>query len=168
GAGLLRYLVHAGIAVLLILLLSVPFLLLFPLLKLRGKWITKRKTCFGESHQSTISLAFPSISGNGVLCTLAEALSLDRFPLLFKVLEGRIAVIGSNPQETGGNTGRYPSLAAGYRPALYSYAEAEDWPVNSEEGAIVERYFASHGGLFQDLVLVVKAFLNRMHSKDRQ
>jgi NDP-sugar pyrophosphorylase family protein len=168
GSLISRYLVHAFIAAIFIILLCIPFLLLLPFLVLQGKWKKESKSCHSERHDRNIVLPLASVSGSGLSGRMAAALSLDRFPLLFMVLFGRIALIGSCPLEADSKDERHPSVSTGYRPAVFSYAEAEDWPAEAGDRAIVERYYASHSTMFQDMVLAAKAFLNRMHANDRQ
>ncbi|NTU93331.1 MAG: NDP-sugar synthase [Chlorobiaceae bacterium] len=168
GLGLFRYLFHAAVSLLFILLLFIPYLLLAPLLKIQGKWKNRTMTFQGVQQGKNVIVVRPSIAGEGVLSGLARSLSLDRFAMLFSALSGRVAVIGSFPVEAGRHQEAATSvLMPGYRPAVFSYAEAEDWPVNAEDSSIVERYYAVHGSPVQDMVLTVKAFLNRIHAQDQ-
>lgn len=164
GSGLFRYLFHAIVALLLILLLSLPYLMLVPILKAQGRWKTGSFTFHDIRQGKNLRFVMPSIADEGGIGSLAKALSLDRFPMLFRALAGTIAVIGSFPVEVSHRL-EAGYAATGYRPAVFSYAEAEDWPVNAEDSAIVEQFYAAHGSPVRDMVLTIKAFLNRIHSK---
>lgn len=139
SATLLRKTIHALAAAILILLQAIPVIILYPLLRLQGKWKN------GPITQQT-----------GLAETLAAKLSLERFPLLPKVLLGQLAIIGSAPR----------SNSPGCRPAVFSYAEAEDWPVTGSDAAIVERYHAVHSTPFNDIGMTIKALINRPHKRN--
>ncbi|NTU97146.1 MAG: NDP-sugar synthase [Chlorobiaceae bacterium] len=168
GLVLIRYLAHAAIALLLILLLILPYLFFRILLSVTAKWQTRAVTFYGANEGKSFTSALPSISCGGTTCSLFTRLSLDRFPMFFHVLAGKIGVIGSFPLEVKESGHGETEIFSGYRPAVFSYAEAEDWPADAGESAIVERYYAVHGTPAQDIVLTVKAFLNRMHPGEQE
>jgi NDP-sugar pyrophosphorylase family protein len=141
---LLRKTIHALAAAILILLQALPIIILYPLLKLQGKWKNE-----------------PETQQTGQAETLAAKLSLDRFPLLPKVLIGRLAIIGSAPRENCA-----ANKNPGCRPAVFSYAEAEDWPVTGSDAAIVERYHAVHSTPLNDIGMTIKALINRPHNRN--
>jgi NDP-sugar pyrophosphorylase family protein len=158
-----RKTVHAIAAAILITMQLIPFLLLFPLLKLQGRWCSGTTTCHADSSGKTFTLPTAEITGNSPAGSLAAAISLDRLPLLLRVIIGQLTIIGSSPIPASGETGDKPSAKSGYRPAVFSYAEAEDWPVNSSDAAIVERYYTIHSTPLNDIGLTMKALLNKLY-----
>ncbi len=156
-----RTVVHSLISLLAITILLIPFLLLWPLLRLTGKWTSTPTDIIDAKRSGTITLGRVVLGKQGALNTLAAALSLDLFPMLFRVLAGQLALIGSTPalEETAG--------MFGYRPGVFSYAEAEEWPGSgdSEDAAIVESFHIAHSNPVSDIGLFIKAYINRLQEK---
>jgi hypothetical protein len=160
-----RKIVHTLGALVLIVLLAVPFLIVSTLLRLGGGWKPTRVDCLSEKPGATISLGKVEPNVKNALGAIASSLSLDRYAWLFRVLTGQLALIGSSPLPSGETR---PDATAGppaARPAVFSYAEAEEWPATGGDAAIVERYHLVHSGPISDIGLVVKAFVNRPHEK---
>ncbi|NTW52132.1 MAG: NDP-sugar synthase [Chlorobiaceae bacterium] len=158
----IRKTVHLLAAAILVALQLIPFLLLFPLLKLLGRWKSGMAICHGAGHGKSFTLPTTLITGNGPLASLASSLSLDRLPLLLRIFTGQLAIIGSTPVPVTLETVVLPGEHQGYRPAVFSYAEAEEWPVNDSDAAIVERYFIVHSTPLKDISMTLKALLNRL------
>jgi hypothetical protein len=161
-----RKTVHAVAAAILISMQLFPFLLLFPLLKLQGSWSSGTTTCQGDSSGKSFSMPTSEITGTGLAVSLAAAISLDRLPMLLRVVTGQLAIIGSAPIIVSDRTTSFPAGNPGYRPAVFSYAEAEDWPVNGSDAAIVERFYAMHSTPVKDIGMTIKALLNKLYEKN--
>jgi len=161
---LFQSIVHGLAALLLILLQLIPFLILWPILTLQGKWKKSTNSYYTAVSEKYLILTTTAIERTGPLSTLAAALSLDRFTLLFRVLIGQLAIIGSWPHVvTPSNITEHSSTESCCRAAVFSYAETEEWPVNIGDTAIVERYYAAHGNPMKDIALTLKALFNRIH-----
>lgn len=160
-----RKVAHALAALVMISVLAVPFLFLWPLLKLGGRWRSVQIDCLSENPGETISLGKVELDATNALGAIAATLSLDRYFRLFRVLTGQLALIGSTPLPAEAQHPNTPANALAYRPGLFSYAEAEQWPATGGDAAIVERYHLVHSGPISDIGLVVKAFVNRPHEK---
>lgn len=160
---LLRTIVHTLTAIVLILLLVIPFILITPILAVQGKWKSSRKTCYDHTCKGVISLPDVSIERSGPLSAIAFALSLDRLPTLFRVVGGKLSLIGNAPIAAEEKNLSPPAATPGYRPAVFSYAEAENWPVGGSDAAIVERFYAIHSNPLQDIGLTMKSLINRFH-----
>ncbi len=152
--------VHSCIAVLLILILLLPYLLLRPILKSRGSWSTKQIIYHSAKPRCKVALPVTTLRKKGMLSTLAVFFSLDRFLWLFKVLSGHLDIIGSRLIEVNQES------KAHYRPGVFSYAEAEDWPQNDSDSDIVNHYYAVHSNLFKDVAMTHKALFNRIHQEN--
>jgi len=161
-----RNAVHAVVAAILIAMQLIPFLLLFLFLKLQGRWRSGTKTCLADCTGNTITLPTAEITGTGLAASLAAAISLERLPLLFRVITGQLAIIGSAPIIASDQTTGLPAGNPGYRPAVFSYAEAEEWPVNGSDAAIVERFYSMHSTPFKDIGMTIKALLNKLYEKN--
>jgi hypothetical protein len=160
-----RKIVHALIALIFIAVLAVPFLLLWPLLKLAGRWQSTRIDCLSESPGKTIRLGKVVLEAGKAPGVIATALSLDRYLWLFRVLAGQLALIGSTPLSADTAQASDPSGSLACRPAVFSYAEAEEWPASGGDAAIVERYHLAHSNPASDIGLTFKAFINRLQEK---
>ena len=160
---LLQFLVHSFAALLLITLQLIPFLILSPILTIQGKWKKSKNIYYTGTVGETLTLTTTTIERRGFISSLAAALSLDRFALLFSVLRGHLAVIGSSLELASDSNTTLHAVESWYHAGVFSYAEAEEWPVSGGDKAIVERYFAVHGNPFLDITMTIKAFFNRIH-----
>ncbi|MGB7509769.1 MAG: NDP-sugar synthase [Pelodictyon phaeoclathratiforme] len=160
---LLRRMVHALAATFMILVLLWPYLLLRPVLGLQGKWKRVRETYYNDLPGKTVKLTKTTIDSDEPLGQLAKTLSLDRFTLLFRVLSGKLALIGYHPVPINPALRIIPNNTTGYTPAVFSYAEAEDWPEIGIDTEIVEHYYAVHGNPLKDIAMTQKALFNRNH-----
>lgn len=163
---LLHHIVHGVMATILIFLQLFPFLLLRPILGLQDKWKRVKKQYYVGSQGKTGTLTMITIDSEGPVGSLAKALFLDRFTLLFRVLSGELALIGNQPLPLNSGIQLKPESMAVYVPAVFSYAEAEEWPENSTDIEIVEHYYAVHSNPLKDIILTQKALFNRTHQKD--
>ena len=159
----LRRIVHGIMATLLIILQLLPWLLLRPILGMQGKWKSKKEQYYTGLQGKTFTLSLTTIDDNGPLGTLARFLSLDRFTLFFRVPGGALALIGNQPIPVNPDIRIVPGSNAGYRPAVFSYAEAEEWPEIGIDREIVEHYYAVHCNPLKDIAMTQKAFFNRTH-----
>ena len=159
----LRFMVHALAATLLIILLLLPYLLLRPILGMQSKWKKRREEYYAGLPGKTFTMNKITIDCSGPLGALAKALSLDRFTMLFRVLSGKVTLIGSQPVLIDPAIRIVPNRTAGYRPGVFSYAEAEDWPQDGSDTEIVEHYYAVHSNPLKDIAMMQKAFFNRTH-----
>jgi NDP-sugar pyrophosphorylase family protein len=158
--------VHGILAVILFTLLLIPYILFVPLLSLQGKTKKRKQTCFSGTKGKTLALTTTIIEQSGLAGRLAAAMSLDRFLMLPKVMYGQLALIGHHPFPVNEDSQQKVHGIQGYRPGVFSYAEAEDWPVIPADADIVESYHAVHGNPLQDIVMTVKAMLNRTYDKE--
>jgi len=164
-AALPRKIVHIFSALIMIIILSVPYILFWPLLRLGGNWKSTTASWLAGNRSSTIKLARIELKTSGALATIAAALSLDRFALLFRVFSGQLSLIGSTPVSSDQAPENAPTGTLAYRPGVFSYAEAEEWPASGGDAAIVERFHLAHSSPLSDIGLVIKAFINRLQEK---
>ncbi len=161
---LLQSVVHRLFALFLITVLLIPFFLLSPILKLQGKWKKSTDSYYINDAGKTLPLTTTSINRQSLPGSIAAALSLDRFGLLFNVVSGQMAIIGSTPiAAKTDNSVPLLEMGSWYKAGVFSYAEAEEWPANGDERAIVERYFSVHGNPLLDIAMTIKAFFNLIH-----
>jgi hypothetical protein len=160
---LFQRMVHGITAALLIIVQFLPFLLLRLILEVQGKWKREREQYYSGLQGKTLTLTKTTIDSYGTLDAIARALSLDRFTLLFRVLNGELALIGHQPVPVNPAIRLIPNSRTGYRPAVFSYAEAEEWPEIGIDSEIVEHYYTVHSNPLKDIVMTQKALFNRTH-----
>ncbi|NEX12773.1 nucleoside-diphosphate-sugar pyrophosphorylase [Prosthecochloris sp. ZM] len=164
-SALLRQITHAITALTIIILLMLPFLLIAPLLMVQGKWKKRLTDYHGAGDKKVISIATGTIPNQGVTGKLASIFSLNRYPLLFRVIKGDLSLIGNLPAAVSDNSSApdQDNMTHYYRPAVFSYAEAENWPVIGSDAAIVERYYMVHSNPLKDIGMTMKALINLPH-----
>ncbi len=164
-SAMMRQIIHTITASAMIILLFLPYLLILPLVIIRGGLKKSQADYHGRADNNVITIAAQTFPNQGIAGKLASILSLDRYPLLFKVLKGELSLIGNLPIAVGDNSviADQDVPAHYYRPAVFSYAEAENWPVSDADAAIVERYYMVHSNPLKDIGLALKALLNRPH-----
>lgn len=160
-----RKLVHALAASILILLLCIPFILCWLPLRLGGRWKSKKTAYLSGEEGRILRLAEVELPSSGVLATLAGALSLERFTRLFRVVTGQLSLIGSTLAAGDTDSAHLLWGTTSYRPAVFSYAEAEEWPTGGSDAAIVEHFHLAHSSPLSDIALTFRAFINRLQEK---
>jgi NDP-sugar pyrophosphorylase family protein len=155
-------------ALLAVLILAVPYILFSSLLKSQKKWTTRERTVFVNSDGLTKDLTETKIQTSGLGAKLASILLLDRYPLLFSVLNGSLILIGSRLLEAEKKNLKVLEDYSSYRPGVFSYAEAETWPEENAEWEIVERFHLARRGLVHDNIMLAKAIINRAYPKENE
>jgi len=155
--------IHALLAMILLLL---PFLCCVSILKMQKRWMPQKQSVLINSQGKTRKLSRPRIAPTGYIGKFALLLSLDRFPLLSAVLGGKLSMIGSKILEDTGENREKIKEYSSYRPAVFSYAEAETWPDENSEWEIVERFHLARKSIFHDQILLIKAIVNRIYTED--
>ncbi len=156
-----RRMVHSLFALMMIVFLLVPFLLSIGVLFAGGRRKPTRTLYHALKPDETVILRDWVFDGSGFPASMAAAMSLDRFARLFHVLVGHLALIGSRPAAVVNGPRRSIDNSAGYRPGVFSYAEAEAWPENQLDASLVDRYYLDQGNALNDIAMTLKAIFNR-------
>jgi len=160
-----RRLVHASVALFMIASLAVPYLLFATLLSLKGRWKKTRMHFHSVRPGGTVELKRAIIDAPGLSGALLSRFALDRFEMLFQVLAGNIALIGCRPLPVVHVQQSVSKTPAGYRPGVFSYAEAENLPENSIDSRMVDHYHLVHGTVFNDIIMTLKAVFQSNNNK---
>jgi lipopolysaccharide/colanic/teichoic acid biosynthesis glycosyltransferase len=160
-----RRVVHASVALFMIASLAMPYLLFVALLSIRGLRGKKRMLFHSVRPGGTVELKRAIIDAPGLSGAIVRTLSLDRFEMLFQVLVGNLALIGCRPLPVVYEHQSASKTPAGYRPGVFSYAEAENWPENSLDSRMVDHYHLAHGTVFNDITMTLKAFFQSNNNK---
>lgn len=159
---IIRRLIHALAALALLIVLALPFLVLRPLLGLRRNWHTKKRLFPPGATAKKLTIEQVVIRPEGADGRLAIALSIDRYPSLFQVLGGKLRLIGHRPAVSS-DTSTISSGCIAMNPAVFGYAETEEWPENERDELMVDHYHLLHSGSLKDIGLLLKALLNKKH-----
>ncbi len=161
----IRILGHGFLAGLLWVGLALPFLVLSSILKLQGRWARVEETVAAGSAGRTLRLARITIDQGSLIGRMAAGLALDRYPLLGRVVRGDLALLGNRRVPATGSGQEGPEADPGYRPGVFSYAEAEPWPVPESDQDIVDRFHLARRSLLYDTVMMGKIILNKLHQE---
>ncbi len=162
-----QWLGHRAVAALMIMILWFPYLVIKYALEWSGLWKTKITAFESMIPGENIFLTIASFEKKNLIGSIAVFLSLDRFTWLFKVLNGRLALIGSRRRQAGQTIYSANRNVGLYKPGVFSYSEAEDWPQNDIESDIVDHYYAVHSNFFTDIAMTQKAIFNRIYQANR-
>jgi len=152
---------HQFLALAMIVVQTIPYLLL--------RWLVKpgrrTKAVYCDKELTAVELSFPDCDNRGLAGRLWHLFSLDRYPLLFQVLRGRLFLAGNRPWEATPEAATNVRMLAVYHPAVFTYAEAvnPDSPGTQEEN-LHEFYYSRNPGLGTDFWIIVKNLFNRLFS----
>lgn len=161
----LRRLVHWLVSWPIVLLQILPFLLFSGLLKAGGKKIIKARNILLSSEGLVAKLPIGVASGKNNTSLLEKmfyALSLDKFPLLFAVLAGKLSLIGNRILEDNETNRKLLCDFRAYTPGVFSYSESEPAISEGYEVLIAERFFSGNTSMFTDAKILFKCLINRL------
>ncbi len=152
-----RYVILWFVALLLAALQVVPFLVIYPLVRLRRIGILERQL-FHDPHTGYINL--PGLrklrNRKSIVFSTFKALSLDRFPWLLFVLQGRLFLCGQPPMRHPEDDGLIKQLPH-YYPGAFCYQD-----YNKDSDRLVDSLWYAHiRSLYEDLKILVKALVSR-------
>ncbi|MDZ8117141.1 NDP-sugar synthase [Pontiella agarivorans] len=152
------------VALVLAALQFIPFLVLYPFIKLSGVAAFRREL-FHDPHTGYISLLiFGKIANRkSLLYRIFRALSLDRFPLIILVLRGRMFLCGQPPLRHPKDDAVVKQLKR-YYPGVFCYRD-----YNHDSDLLTDALWYAHiRSLYEDLKILVKAFVSRFLTAGRQ
>jgi lipopolysaccharide/colanic/teichoic acid biosynthesis glycosyltransferase len=152
-----RYVLLWFVATSLMLLLVIPFLLLFPWVRLSGIARFKMQL-FHDPRTGYISLPVLHKLKNRrcVVFRMFKALSLDRLPLLVRVVRGRMFLCGQPPMRHPEDDELISQLPE-YYPGVFCYQD-----YNKESDRLVDSLWYAHiRSLYEDLKILVKSLISR-------
>lgn len=161
---------HALIALMLAFATALPFLLFyfsffcFALLT-KKKLIAKDvKKVFASEKKNILYLNFYKRVSKSWWPKTFFAFSLDKFPLLFVVIRGRMALVGNQPLEVSEENIFEMKSMESYRPAVFTFSSAfaskTEGEVDQHFSKMEERYFSHRRTHFLYLKTLVFSFVN--------
>ncbi len=157
---LIHRIFHQITALLAVIIMALPYAAFALILKLQKRWLNEKETVFINSSGRTVELVRVTIKDDGLVGRIARSLSLERFPVLIRVMQGKLALIGSRALPADEENRKVLDEYQAYRPAAFSYAEAESWPAEDSDWEIVERFHLARRSLLRDYLMALKAVLN--------
>jgi hypothetical protein len=158
-------LANGFIAFTLLALLGVPCLLLTVLAKLQNDWQWQEVKYYRNNSGETISVKKWVGNRNTLTSTLLSAFLLDRFPLLFMAMRGRIRLVGNSLLEVSRENELLLEDFQEYQPGVFGYSEAEHVLPESLEANITERFFAAHRSFSQDCRMLLRILCTNLLSQ---
>ncbi|QBG46277.1 hypothetical protein EGM51_02235 [Verrucomicrobia bacterium S94] len=153
-----------GVALVLATLQLIPFLVLYPLIRLTGIAGFKKQQ-FHDPHTGYIALPVFGKKANrkSMLYRVFRALSLDRFPLILLVLRGRMFLSGQPPLRHPKDDEVVKQLRR-YYPGVFCYRD-----YNLDSDLLTDALWYAHiRSLYEDLKILVKALVSRFLTAGRQ
>lgn len=152
-----RYLILWFVAVGIMTLQVIPFLLLYPLVRLSG--IAKYEhRLFHDPRTGFIEMPILRKLKNrkSPVFSVFKALSLDRLPLLFLVARGRLFLCGQPPMRHPEDDELIRQLPE-YYPGVFCYRD-----YNKESDSLVDSLWYAHiRSLYEDLKILIKSLVSR-------
>jgi hypothetical protein len=154
---MVRYLILWVLALGMVALQLLPFLILYPLIRLSGIAGYDRRL-FHDPRMGYITLPIMQKKKNrkSALFSVFKAFSLDRFPLLLRVIRGRLFLCGQPPMRHPEDDELIRQLSE-YYPGVFCYQD-----YNKDSDRLVDSFWYAHiRSLYEDLKILVKALLYR-------
>ncbi len=152
-----RYLILWFVAVGIMVLQTIPFLLLYPLVRLRGT-AKYEYLLFHDPRTGHISLPMLKKLKNrkSPAFSIFKALSLDRFPLLVRAVRGRLFLCGQPPMRHPEDDELIKQLPE-YYPGVFCYQD-----YNKESDRLTDSLWYAHiRSLYEDLKILIKSLVSR-------
>lgn len=141
----------------------VPFLVLYPLVRLSRIGEFRRET-FHDPKTGYVELPvfYKLENRRSVAYSLFRVAALDRFPWLLLALRGRLFVCGQPPMRHPEDDGIIPQLSQ-YFPAVFSYADY----CRDSDRLVDSLWYAHIRSLFEDVKILIKSLLHRFFRAGR-
>ncbi|MCP3955740.1 MAG: hypothetical protein GY697_26525, partial [Desulfobacterales bacterium] len=146
----LRRLVNSLAALLLAILMCIPFFFIASWMKLWGNVKFRRVTYFTNNRRETFHTLEVVNTRRSLAGKLLSSLSLDRFTLLLQAIQGKILLIGNRLLTVSEKNKKRLADFEGYRPGVFGYSEADDFQEGILEAEVSERYYTVHRNILQD------------------
>lgn len=144
------------LALLTIVWQSIPFLLLYPLLRLRGTLKGHKRAIILNKSGDVGPMKMADRERRGLIAALFYRLSLGRFPYLFAVLRGRLSLVGNRILTETPENRRVLERLSDYRPGVFSYPGLLG---DEQHIELHENYYNAHCSILFKLLLFVRALL---------
>lgn len=157
----LRVLMHGLAALILTLVLCVPYFLLAAIRKVQGDWAREEIRYLRNSGLETIIIKRIAKSSKSLVGRLFSLLFLDRYPLLPLAIIGRLQLVGNRLLEDSAVNRKVVADFQEYSPGVFGYSEAESVAADSPEAEVAERFYAAQNGFGQDGRVLLKILFSR-------
>ena len=159
-----RYVLLWCVAAVIALVQLVPFCLLLPLIYLTRIARFSNET-FHDPHTGYIALPVfrKRIDRKSLVYRMFRALSLDRFPLILRVLRGRMFLCGQPPMRHPQDDEIIKQLSH-YYPGVFCYQD-----YNRDSDRLTDSLWYAHiRSLYEDIKILIKALVSRFLTAGRK
>ncbi len=164
----LRRLTSSVSAMVLTLLLCVPYLFIGLLLKSKGDYHRLQLDYYCGHNGETLQVNTIVSNNQTFIGKLYSTLYLDRIPLLAQVIRGKIRLMGNSLLPVTDENMQLLKDFPEYAPGAFSYSEADDITPGTIESEVAERFYAAHRSVILDLRMLAKIFFTGPYSKKHQ
>lgn len=162
----IRYLLGLLGAICIIIAQTIPYFILSGLRKIFGNWKTKTHSCYLGGNKKNTDFLFILIDPDTFLGQLFGWLSLDKYPLLFGVVKGELALVGNRLLPVNEENRQIIDDFPEYSPGAFFYGENEDILPGSQEDEVTQRFFIANKSFKQDFFMLLKIILSRLAGKN--
>ncbi len=160
-----RRILSSCTALLLVIVLYIPYLCLGLIRKLNKDWQKVPKIYYTSHTGETVQLNTITSNSTTLSGRLFSAFYLDRVPLLPQVIQGKIQLIGNHLLQENEQNQQLLINFPEYAPGIFSYTEADNIAPGSIESEVAERFYAAHRSIFQDYKMFARILLSGPHRK---
>jgi NDP-sugar pyrophosphorylase family protein len=157
-----RRFIHIIITCLLLVSGLIPFILIRLVSLLFHGLPPRGDTYFINQNKDLMSLAIYQQPPKGFIRWLEYHLSLDKYPVLFYVLTGRLWLAGNQILPVNPENSRSLEEMSIYLPGVFSYSEMTGNSVNSLARQMDESYYSNHRTWGLDLKIILVSMMNRL------
>lgn len=159
--GKLQRTIHFLIALIQIIIQTIPFILISPFLLMIHKKYNLTQVCYLSKDKKTRRMFCVDNARKHPFIRFIKKFSLDKYPYLFCVLSGKVLLVGNKLFTM---TKRHKEIVANlpyYKPGVYSYWESLNQGFSSEE-EIHELYYINNQSFWGNIYIYCKISFLRL------
>ncbi|WP_136806954.1 NDP-sugar synthase [Desulfosediminicola flagellatus] len=161
----IRQLISSIGAVILLLILGIPYLILGILRKLQGDWKKQQIRCYINHTGDTVEVNTIASNKETLTGRLFSTFYLEKIPLLMLAIQGKMRLIGNLLLPATSENHQSLQSFPEYAPGVFSYTEADNIAPGTIESEVAERFYAAHRSVVQDTKMLAKALLTGPDNK---
>jgi NDP-sugar pyrophosphorylase family protein len=155
-----RKLIHSIIALILIILYALPNAI-FGLLEVLGGSLPKSGDFYINSTLKVIKLPVWKLKRPRPLTLMFMRFALDKYPLLFSVVFGKLLLVGNRLQPVTKQARNLISNMKAYDPGVFDYPGMFSACFSEEETEMHERYYLHHKNIAMDIKIIISTLFGR-------
>jgi len=153
--GKLQRIIHFLVAIIQIVIQTIPFLLISPFLLLIHKKYNLTQVCYFSKGKKIRRVFSVDNARRHPFIRLIKKFSLDKYPYLFYVLSGKMLLVGNKLFTLTKDHKEILANLPYYKPGVYSYWESLNQGFSSEE-EIHELYYINNNSFWSNVYIYLK------------